>query len=351
MQDRGRAQRPGEMLTTEALLPWLRAHIPGLQGEPVVTQFTGGASNWTYRLEFASHDLILRRAPSGTKAKGAHDMAREFRLQQALKPAYPLVPAMYALCEERAVIGTEFYVMARVPGIILRRDPPRGLKLDVATTRGLCLSALDALIRLHQVDYEAAGLAGLAKGAGYTQRQVEGWCQRYSKAKTWNVPSGKRVMRWLRDNMPEHEQLCMTHNDFRFDNLVLDAREPTRIIGVLDWELATIGNPLMDLGNTLTYWIQADDDFIARAMRRQPTHLPGMLVRKEVLAYYSEKTGTPVEDFAFYEVFGHFRLAGIIQQIYFRYHKGQTTNPQFRRFWFFVRYLLWRCTRAIRQSG
>ena len=345
--DRGKPQRPGETLPLDRVLPWLRTAVSGLQGEPAVTQFTGGASNWTYRLKFPSHDLILRRAPDGTKARGAHDMAREYRMQAALAGSYPLVPRMLALCEDVAVIGSEFYVMERLRGIILRRNLPEGLDLDAESTRRLCRRALDALIQLHQVDYEAAGLSSLATGAGFTQRQVEGWCKRYARARTWNVPSGEKIMRWLRTHLPDDEPLCMTHNDFRFDNLVLDLQDPTRIIGVLDWELASIGNPLMDLGNMLSYWIQADDDFLARSMRRQPTHLPGMLSRDEVLAYYAEKTGFAVSDFTFYEAFGYFRLAGIIQQIYYRFHLGQTSNPEFRHFWFFVRYLLWRCARVI----
>ncbi len=349
--DRGRAQREGEVLAVDQLLPWLKEHVPGVDGVPEITQFSGGASNWTYRLRFADRDLILRRAPAGTKAKGAHDMGREFRLQKVLQPVYPLVPRMHALCADRSILGTEFYLMERIPGIILRRNLPPGLDLDEGTTRQLCVNALDALIKLHQVDWQASGLSALAKGTGYTQRQVEGWCQRYSRAKTWNVPSARKIMRWLGENLPQQERLCMTHNDFRFDNLVLDPLEPTRIIGVLDWELATIGDPLMDLGNTLTYWIQADDDPVAQGMRQQPTHLPGMLSRREVLAYYAGKTGLPVEDFAFYEVFGLFRLAGIMQQIYYRYHHGQTRNPAFRRFWLYIRYLLWRSARAIKRAS
>ncbi len=348
--DRGAQQRAGEELPVDSLLPWLRANIAGLSGAPDITQYRGGASNWTYRLQFPGHDLILRRAPAGTKAKGAHDMAREYRLQKALKPVYPLVPDMLALCEDQQVIGTEFYVMQRIPGIILRRDLPADLNLSADATRQLCLNALDALIRLHQVDYESAGLAGLAKGAGYTQRQVEGWSHRYAKARTWNVAKGTRVMNWLRENMPAAEPLSLTHNDFRFDNLVLDAQDPTRVIGVLDWELATIGNPLMDLGNSLTYWIESGDGLFAQALRKQPTNVPGMLRRNQVLAYYSEKTNTPIRDFVFYEVFGYFRLAGIIQQIYYRYHHGQTRNPEFKRFWVWVNYLLWRCRKSIMRA-
>ncbi|TBX24694.1 phosphotransferase, partial [Bowmanella sp. JS7-9] len=154
----------------------------------------------------------------------------------------------------------------------------------------------------------------------------------------------------LAENMPASEHICLTHNDFRFDNVVLNPDNPTEVIGVLDWELATLGDPLMDLGNTLAYWVEADDDFLAQSTRRQPTHLPGMFTRKQVVEYYLQKTGRSAEDFTFYEVYGLFRLAVIAQQIYYRYHHKQTRNPAFKNFWIFVHYLLWRCKKAIKQG-
>jgi len=345
--DDARAVRSGEELDVAAVDGWLKRALPGLQGIPTVTQYPSGASNWTYRLEYANDDLILRRPPAGTKARSAHDMGREFRIQQALKPVFPLVPDMRAHCTDLSVIGTEFYAMQRLAGIIPRKNLPRGIKLTREEVRQLCLNVLDTLVAVHQVDVRAAGLEGIGKGAGYPQRQIEGWSKRYRDARTWNVPRGDRVMRWLAANLPEQERICVTHNDFRFDNVVLDANEPTRVIGVLDWELATLGDPLMDLGNTLAYWVQADDDVLAQATRRQPTHLPGMLTRREVIDYYCGKMGFDAEDFRFYEVYGLFRLSAIAQQIYYRYHHGQTRNPQFKRFWLFVNYLHWRCRRAM----
>jgi len=210
---------------------------------------------------------------------------------------------------------------------------------------------LTCLVELHQVDYKEAGLDHIAKGEGYIQRQIDGWSERYQKAKTWNVPSGKFVINWLKNNMPEQETICLTHNDFRFDNVVLDPDDYTKVLGVLDWELATLGDPLMDLGNTLAYWVEPEDDFLAQATRRQPTHLKGMLTRKEVVDYYCEKMDIKVDDFTFYEVYGLFRLAGIVQQIYYRYHHGQTKNPAFKNFWIFVHYLLRRCKKAIKAQG
>lgn len=339
------AVRAGEELPIDAVDAWLKSHVDGLRGTPRVTQYSGGASNWTYRLQYDTHDLILRRPPAGTKAKSAHDMGREYRLQRALKPVFPYVPAMIAHCADESVLGAEFYVMERLDGIIPRKE--LGVPLPAERVRQLCLNFLDTFIALHQVDHVAAGLEHLAKGAGYTRRQIEGWSERYRNARTWNVPRGTRIVQWLADHIPATEQICITHNDFRFDNMVLDRDDPTRIVGVLDWELATLGDPWMDLGNALAYWIEADDDFLARSTRRQPTHLPGMLTRAEVVAYYSEKTGKKPENWPFYEVYGLFRLSVIAQQIYFRYHHKQTRNPAFKNFWILVNYLHWRCRKAM----
>jgi aminoglycoside phosphotransferase (APT) family kinase protein len=331
--------------------PWLKQQVPGLAGTPKVTQYSGGASNWTYRLQYDMHDLILRRPPVGTKAKSAHDMGREFRIQQALQPLFPLVPAMLAYCDDEAIIGAEFYVMQRLQGLILRKHLPHGLEMTPTQVRTLCTNMLDTLAALHRIDIDAAGLAQLGKGAGYAQRQVEGWTGRYAKARTWNVPRGTRIAEWLRTNIPADGRNCVIHNDFRFDNLVLDAQDPTHVIGVLDWELATIGDPLMDLGNTIAYWVQADDDPIMRKLRRQPTDLAGMLTRREAVDYYCTQMGIAPGNWTFYEVQGLFRISAIAQQIYYRYHHKQTNNPAFKYFWLFVHYLHWRCRRLIQQHA
>lgn len=347
--DAGRPVRRGEELDIAAVEAWLQPRVRGLSGAPRVTQYTGGASNWTYRLEYPGHDLILRRPPAGTKAKSAHDMGREFRVQAALAPFYP-VPEMIALCEDSTVIGVPFYVMRRIPGLILRARPSAGFSLDRRTARALSENAIDRLAALHQVDVRAAGLETLGKGAGYCRRQIEGWSERYRKARTWNVPRFERVIGWLAAQTPDDAATRVIHNDFRLDNLVLDAENPAEIRGVLDWEMATLGDPLMDLGNSLAYWVEAADGPVSRALRRQPTHLPGMLTRREVIERYAERTGFVPQSWTFYEVYGVFRLAGIAQQIYYRYHHGETQNPAFRHFWLFVHILHRRCRLLMRRK-
>jgi aminoglycoside phosphotransferase (APT) family kinase protein len=352
----GTAVREEDAFDVAAVDAWLREHAPAQaeiarsSGPPAVRQFRGGASNLTYLLSFPERDLILRRPPLGTKAASAHDMAREFRIQRALEPVYPYVPKMVALCQDEAVIGGDFYVMERIEGTIMRSRIPPELGLDERSTKRLCESAIERLVELHLLDVEQAGLADMSKGEGYVRRQVEGWSERFRAAHTWNVPSFERVMRWLQERQPQDVASRVVHNDYRFDNLVLAPEDPQRIVGVLDWELATVGDPLIDLGGALAYWVQADDDRLMRALRRQPTDAPGMLTRAEVVERYCERMGLRVDDWAFYEVFGLFRLATIIQQIYRRYHLRETRNRAFRHFWLAVRYLDRRCLGIIRHD-
>lgn len=345
--DQPKATRAEDALDINAVSAFVKSHYPNAHGALDIKQFPGGASNLTYQLNFDNVSLILRTSPKGTKAKGAHDMAREFRIMERLKPSYHYVPEMIALCSDESVIGREFYVMEKISGIIPRANLPKELILSETEVNTLCKNVIDTLIELHKVDIQSTGLHELGKGIGYCQRQVDGWSERYKKAKTWNVPSCNYVIDYLKANVPQQEKTCFIHNDFRFDNVVLDEHNPTKVIGVLDWEMATIGDPMMDLGNSLAYWVQADDDFVAKQTRRQPTHLKGMLTRKEVIQYYCDQMGFDAKDFTFYEVYGLFRLAVIMQQIYFRYYHKQTTNKAFKNFWLLVNYMNWRCKRLI----
>jgi aminoglycoside phosphotransferase (APT) family kinase protein len=349
MGDGARAVRDEDAFDVTAVDTWLRQHTELPAGEPTVKQFSGGASNLTYLLQYPGHDLILRRPPAGTKAKSAHDMGREYRIQAALRPVFPYVPTMVAHCTDDAVIGSEFYVMERVAGTIPRRSA-LGVDLTPEQTGQLCRTLIDRLVDLHRVDPAEAGLADLGRGEGYVGRQVSGWSDRYRKAKTWNVPSYEKVMAWLAANQPADVRTCVIHNDFRLDNVVLAPDDPQRVAGILDWELATLGDPLMDLGGALAYWVQADDDWAFRRFRLQPSDAPGMLTREEIVEYYAKRSGLVADNWPFYEVFGLFRLAVIAQQIYYRYHHKQTRNPRFKNFWLPVNLLERRCRRIIRQA-
>jgi aminoglycoside phosphotransferase (APT) family kinase protein len=348
IKDLERKPRAHESLDLKHLLPWLEQHVPGVKGVPEITQFSGGASNLTYRLKFDQQEVILRRAPQGKKAAGAHDMVREFHLQRRLKSHFTYVPHMIAVCEDELILGSPFYVMERLDGIIPRKNLPEGIDWNRTRVQSLCYGFWDKLIELHQVDYLKEGLTDLGKGDGYVERQIIGWNKRYSDAKTWNVPKGQGVMNWLERNMPRESKLCIIHNDFRLDNIVLSRDDPDKIIGILDWELASIGDPLMDLGNSLAYWVEANDNFFIKSVRRQPSNVPGMLTRAEVIHYYANQTGQEIDDFRFYRVYGLFRLAGIAQQIYFRYAKGYTKNKAFKRFWMVSYYLIKTCENVIK---
>jgi len=347
--DRPGPVRSDDALAIEAIAPWLAERVDGLQGRPEVAQFKGGASNLTYQLTWPGRALILRRPPFGHKAKSAHDMGREVRFLRALAGLYP-VPEVLAYCDDEAVAGAEFYVMEKLTGIILRTELPAGLGLDAAGTRALCDRVLDQLVDLHQLDLDAHGLGGLGKGVGYVERQVQGWSRRYRKAVTPGAADGEAVMAWLAERMPAQAGVALIHGDFRFDNVVL---RPTDlgVIGVLDWEMATLGDPLMDLGNSLAYWVEAGDEPVMQLMRRQPTHAPGMRTRAEVWDYYQQKTGRTVDDPLFYEVYGLFRLQVILQQIWFRVHHGQSSNPAFASFGEVAKYLDARCQQMIAAEG
>ncbi len=305
---------------------WLNQFLK-IDGLPEVQQFRSGASNLTYLLKYPDRELVLRRPPVGTKAVSAHDMKREFLIQSRLKPVYDLVPKVIALCEDHSILGSDFYVMDRIHGDIFRRDVPDSLtKEDISV---MATSLVSGLALLHSVD--ATVLQELNKGAGYVTRQVEGWSKRYRNALTDDVPDGEDVMSWLDANKPEDVGSCIIHGDWRIDNMVFDLGQK-KLVGVLDWELATVGDPLMDLGSALAYWVDRNDDLEFASLRRQPSHLEGMPTRKEFIAKYLELSGRKCGDFTFYEVFGLFRLTVIIQQIWARYRAGQTSNPAFKGF-------------------
>ncbi|MFM8752449.1 MAG: phosphotransferase family protein, partial [Actinomycetota bacterium] len=269
---------------------WLNQYLKE-SSKPEVSQFRSGASNLTYLLKYPNRELVLRRPPVGTKAVSAHDMKREFLIQSRLKPVYELVPNVIALCEDHSILGSDFYVMDRVHGEIFRRDVPEALSADDISV--MANSLVSGLAQLHSVD--ASVLAELNKGAGYVTRQVEGWSKRYRNALTDDVPNGEDVMNWLDANKPDDVASCIIHGDWRIDNMVFDLGQK-RLVGVLDWELATVGDPLMDLGSALAYWVDRDDEPMFASLRRQPSHLDGMPTRREFIAKYLELSGRRCDD-------------------------------------------------------
>jgi aminoglycoside phosphotransferase (APT) family kinase protein len=343
--DEARQVRAGEELDVESLGSWLRARLPELQdsAELAIEQFPSGHSNLTYLMRSGDREYVLRRPPFGSKVKSAHDMGREFLVLSKLHAVFPIAPEPLLYCEDEGVIGAKFYVMRRIRGIILRRSLPQGLSLDEAAIRTLHEAFLDNLARLHSLDYRAAGLGDLGKPQGYVKRQVEGWTKRYADSQTDAIECVHQVADWLKEHQPSESGATLIHNDYKLDNVVLDPAEPTRIIGVLDWEMATVGDPLMDLGTTLSYWVEEHDSEAMKFLGWGPTHVPGSLTRRELAARYAEKTGRDVSKVLFHYSFGLFKTAVVAQQIYYRYKLGLTKDERFAPLIVGVELL---CTRA-----
>jgi aminoglycoside phosphotransferase (APT) family kinase protein len=327
-----RFDQPGAVRAEDAvdlgrLLEYLGPRVPGLAGPVELRQFPSGASNRTYLLRDGDREWVLRLPPLGTKAATAHDMGREFRVLERLHPVFPLCPRPLLACSDVSILGAPFYLMERLRGLILRRDLPAGLTYGREDARRLCENLVTTQVRLHAIDWQAAGLGDLGHPQGYVERQVRGWNERYRRARTEDVPDGESVMAWLEANRPpDHQRPTIVHNDYRLDNVVLDPEDAVTIRGVLDWEMATIGDPLMDLGCSLAYWVEAGDPPEFERLRLQPSHLPGMMTRREMVELYAERSGRDVGDGPFYEIFGLFRLAVIAQQIYYRYARGETAS-------------------------
>ena len=281
--------REGEELDWDALDRCLKHQIPGLSGQPETSQYPSGNSNLTYRLKYPERDLVVRRPPFGTKAKSAHSMVREYRVMSALKSVYPAVPSTLFHTDDDSVIGSEFYVMERVYGELVGPSIPDSWGFSEQDTHQFCINFWDQLIELHQVDYAAAGLADFGRPEGYIKRQIEGWNGRYQRARTSDVDEFSDVQQWLCDSQPQIQtRASIIHGDFRIDNVMVDPEDHFQIVALLDWEISALGDPLMDLGNALAYWVQADDPPFLRALKLHPSDAPGMLRREEILAHYSE---------------------------------------------------------------
>jgi aminoglycoside phosphotransferase (APT) family kinase protein len=340
--DQATTVRPGEELDTGRLEPYLSvlsAHVPDLDGPVTVEQFPSGHSNLTYLLHVGDRDFVLRRPPFGAHIKTAHDMRREYRILSRLVGVYPRVPRPLLYCEDESVLGAPFYVMERLRGVILRASVPEGLELSPFLMLDLSENLIDNLVEIHGVDYEAAGLGDLGHPVGYVRRQIEGWTKRYYNARTDDIPDVERVAAWLAGHMPAEAGPSLIHNDYKYDNLVLDPDDLSRIIGVLDWEMATIGDPLMDLGTTLGYWVDATDPEELQSLSFGLTALPGNLDRRELAQRYAERSGRDLANVLFYYVYALFKIAVIVQQIYARYKAGFTQDERFARMIYAVRVL------------
>lgn len=328
--DRTGAVRPGEELDVGRLQAYLQTEL-GHAGVIEIEQFPGGYSNLTYLVRQGEREYVLRRPPHGSSVKTAHDMGREYRVLSRLAPVFAKAPRPILFCGDASIIGAEFYLMQPIRGVILRRDPPPGLAVDSETAARLSKLLIDTLAELHAIDYEAAGLSDLGKPAGYVERQITGWTKRYEASQTDEIPAMQEAASWLADRMPPDGAPALIHNDYKFDNVIFDPQGMSRIIGILDWEMCTIGDPLMDLGTTLCYWVEQGDPAGLREMRFGPTTLPGMPTRQELADRYAQASGRDLTNILYYYIYGLFKTAVVAQQIYYRFAKGLTRDQRFAR--------------------
>lgn len=329
--DRPEAVRENAKLDLERLAPWLAER--GFAGTLEVLQFPRGYSNLTYLLrvtpsEGDAREIVLRRPPIGVKIASAHDMGREYRIQTQLHAVWPKVPRPVGYEAGEEVLGAPFYVMERVEGVIFRAKQPPGLPLASLDGAHLSRTLIDTLAEIHSLDVDAIGLGDLGKPAGYNARQVKGWTERYAKAKTDDVETVDRIARWLADHTPPESGAALLHNDFKYDNVVFDA-DLSRIVAVLDWEMSTLGDPLMDLGTALGYWVEASDPPLLQAMRFGPSDAPSSLRRADLVERWCAQTGRHADHLVFYYAFALFKLSVVAQQLYQRYVRGLTTEPRY----------------------
>ena len=325
--DRPRDVRPSDELDLDALGAWLRDEL-GVRERPVVRQYPSGFSNLTYLLDLGDREVVLRRPPHGAHVRGGHDMGREHGILTALHGHVP-VPEPLGYEPTGGVLGAPFYVMGHVPGVVLRTTTPPEARPEAPAMRRVADAFVETFAALHAVDVDAVGLGDLGRPEGYVGRQVSGWERRYQAAATDAVPDLERAFAWMRANQPAESDATLVHNDYKYDNLVLDPADLTDVRAVLDWELATVGDPLMDLGSTLGYWVEATDRPALKAMALSPTWWPGNPTRAELVEAYGARTGREVGDAVFYTVYGFVKLAVIAQQIYHRWTLGTATDPRF----------------------
>lgn len=322
--------RKGEELPEKELKLFLETKglIDAVSSDVFVTQFTHGYSNLTYLISIENKDFVLRKPPVGAVKRG-HDMSREFKVQSGLANVFSKVPKMYAYTDDESILGSEFYLMEKVEGIILNFKEAKKRNIAPTNYQTIANTWLDTMVELHSLDYNTCGLENLGRPEGYVERQVTNWGKQYLKAKTDEFPEPEMVMRWMEGNQPTAYNHCLIHNDYKYDNVVFQDDSWKSIQAILDWEMATLGDPLMDLGTSLGYWtVASDHDFVKQGIP-SPTLFEGNPLRSEVAQMYAEKSGRNIDNLVFYYVYGLFKIAVIAQQIYFRYKKGWTTDPRF----------------------
>jgi len=326
--------RAGEDLDRERLADYLARHLVGYPGRLEVEQFPSGYSNLTYLLrlgeaEGGERELVLRRPPFGSRVETAHDMSREYRILARLHGVYSKAPRPVLFCDDEAILGAPFYIMERLRGIILRAGRSPQMRPAPQQMAEIAEGFVDSLVELHRVDASQAGLADFGRPEGYVGRQVAGWTKRWRTARTDDIPEMDEVATWLGSHQPGESGAVLIHNDFKYDNVVLDPGDRQSIIGVLDWEMATLGDPLMDLGTTLGYWVEADDPPEVRRLELSSTTLEGNPGRAGLAERYAALAGRSLPEIVFYYAFGLFKIAVIIQQIYYRFRQGLTADPRF----------------------
>jgi aminoglycoside phosphotransferase (APT) family kinase protein len=338
--------RPGEELDLAALDSYLRQQLSAQASDfdPTATieieQFPGGHSNLTYLIRYGSQEFVLRRPPVGPVAPTAHDMPREYKLLSIVNPRFVLAPKPVLLCEDPSIIGVPFYLMERRRGFIVRFEVPNQIDEKLESRRRLSEAVVDTLVALHAVDIYSSGIVNIGKPQGFVTRQVRGWADRWQRSKTGEIPEMDQVIDWLnKRNPPDAEpNATIVHNDFKLDNLMLDEHEPSHVVAVLDWEMCTVGDPLIDVGLLLTYWTMnaggnaAGNGENKNNSLRAVTNGPGWMTREEIIERYEKATGRDLSRIVFYETFARFKVAVVIQQIYFRYVQGQTHDERFRNF-------------------
>ncbi len=327
--------RPGEELDLASLENYLRGRLPGADGPIAVTQFPGGHSNLTYCLQIEGREYVLRRPPVGPVAPTAHDMSREYRVLSGLQGHFAPAPAPHLLCEDTSILGVPFYVMERRRGIVIRREIPdeiRAMGDPARVHRAISAAMVDTLVALHAVDFERAGIGNLGKPVGFVERQVKGWAGRWERAKTREVPEIDRLAKLLSERIPPSPPPTIVHNDFKLDNVMIHPEDPSRIVAVLDWEMCTVGDPLIDVGLLLAYWPRPDDPMARQVTISSVTTHPGFYSREEVLEHYVRRTGADASHIGFYETFALYKLCVVLEQIYVRYVRGQTRDRRFAEF-------------------